>query len=136
MDVAERDRVRALVARAGGARWPGRAAYPLATLRARAAELERRITEAPDEGTAREAADELHALLDGVENVDELPGRARPRADRAVRAVRVLRRAVRGRRLSRRQAAMLDRLLAIVANEDAVLLALAGVGRPRAGGGR
>ena len=35
------------------------------------------------------------------------------------RAVRVLRRAVRGRRLSRRQAATLDRLLSAVANEDA-----------------
>ena len=76
---------------------------PLAAVRARAAELERRITDAPDEDTARGAADELHALLDGVENVDELPDRARPRADRADRAVRTLRRAVRGRRLSRRR---------------------------------
>ena len=52
------------------------------------------------------------------------------------RAVRVLRRAVRGRRLSRPQAATLDRLLSMVANEDAALLAWAGVGRPRAGGAR
>ena len=52
------------------------------------------------------------------------------------RAVRVLRRAVRGRRLSRRQAATLDRLLSVVANEHAVLLGLAGVGRTRAGGAR
>ena len=52
------------------------------------------------------------------------------------RAVRVLRRAVRGRRLSRRQAATLDALLSIVANEDVALLALAGVGRPRAEVGR
>ena len=57
----------------------------------------------------------------------------RPREDRAVR---VLRRAVRGRRLSRPQAAMLDPLLSVVANEDLELLALAGVGRQRAGGGR
>ena len=56
-----------------------------------------------------------------------------PREDRAVR---VLRRAVRGRRLSRRQAVTLDRLLSVVANEHDVLLSLAGVGRPRAGGGR
>jgi hypothetical protein len=56
-----------------------------------------------------------------------------PREDRAVR---VLRRAVRGRRLSRPQAAALDRLLLTVANEDAALLALAGVGRTRAGGAR
>ena len=56
-----------------------------------------------------------------------------PRDDRAVR---VLRRAVRGRRLSRHQAATLDTLLSVVANEHAVLLALAGVGHPRAGGGR
>ena len=53
----------------------------------------------------------------------------KPREDRAVR---VLRRAVRGRRLSRRQAVVLDQLLAIVANEDASLLAFA----TRAGGGR
>ena len=50
------------------------------------------------------------------------------------RAVRVLRRAVRGRRLSRRQAATLDRLLSAVANEDASLLVWAGVARQRAGG--
>lgn len=56
-----------------------------------------------------------------------------PRDDRAVR---VLRRAVRGRRLSRLQAATLDRLLSAVANEDADLLARAGVGRQRAGGAR
>ena len=31
---------------------------------------------------------------------------------------------------------MLDRLLSVMANEDAVLLDLAGVARPRAGGGR
>lgn len=52
------------------------------------------------------------------------------------RAVRVLRRAVRGRHLSRRQAATLDRLLSVVANEHALLLALAGVGRQRAGDAR
>jgi len=45
-----------------------------------------------------------------------------PRDDRAVR---VLRRAVRGRRLSRRQAAALDQLLSVVANEDASLLGMA-----------
>lgn len=56
-----------------------------------------------------------------------------PRDDRAVRT---LRRAVRGRRLSRRQAVTLDRLLSVVANEHDVLLHLAGVGRPRAGGAR
>ena len=52
------------------------------------------------------------------------------------RAVRVLRRAVRGRRLSRRQAATLDTLLSVVANENADLLPLAGVARSRAGGPR
>jgi hypothetical protein len=52
------------------------------------------------------------------------------------RAVRVLRRAVRGRRLSRHQAATLDALLSVVLNEHDVLLHLAGVGRHRAGGGR
>ena len=52
------------------------------------------------------------------------------------RAVRVLRRAVRGRRLSRPQAAALDALLSVVANEHDVLLQLAGVAHPRAGGGR
>jgi hypothetical protein len=41
----------------------------------------------------------------------------------------VLRRAVRGRRLSRWQAAALDALLSIVANEDAALLAWATTGR-------
>jgi hypothetical protein len=45
-----------------------------------------------------------------------------PRQDRAVRA---LRRAVRGRRLSRHQAAALDQLLSIVVNEDAALLRMA-----------
>jgi hypothetical protein len=48
------------------------------------------------------------------------------------RAVRVLRRAVRGRRLSRPQAAALDRLPSSVANEDVALLALAGLERTRA----
>lgn len=52
------------------------------------------------------------------------------------RAVRVLRRAVRGRHLSRRQAATLDRLLAVVANEQRVLLTLADAGHTRAGGAR
>ena len=52
------------------------------------------------------------------------------------RAVRTLRRAVRGRRLSRRQAATLDRLLSVVVNEDASLLEWVAPGRPRAGGGR
>ena len=52
------------------------------------------------------------------------------------RAVRTLRRAVRGRRLSRRQAVMLDVLLSVVANEHDVLPSLAGVGRPRVGGAR
>ena len=100
----------------------GGAGVPLGAVQARAGELQAAIDAAADEATAREAADELHALLDGVENVDELPVRARPRADRADRAVRTLRRAVRGRRLSRRQAATLDRLLSVVANEDAALL--------------
>lgn len=57
----------------------------------------------------------------------------RPREDRAVR---VLRRAVRGRRLTRPQAAALDALLFTVANEDADLLARAGGGQQRPGGGR
>ena len=57
----------------------------------------------------------------------------RPREDRAVR---VLRRAVRGRRLSRAQAVALDALLSTVANKDASLLEWAGGGRQRAGGGR
>ena len=52
------------------------------------------------------------------------------------RAVRVLRRAVRRRHLSRQQAATLDRLLSVVANEHRVLLALARVGHPRAGDAR
>lgn len=52
------------------------------------------------------------------------------------RAVRVLRRAVRGRRLSRRQAATLDRLLSVVANEDRALLVWVAPGRPRAGATR
>ena len=56
--------------------------------------------------------------------------------DRQDRTVRVLRRAVRGRRLSRRQAATLDRLLSVVANEHQVLLTLARVGHPRAGDAR
>jgi hypothetical protein len=42
-------------------------------MRARAAELQHRIDQAADEATARRAADELHALLDDVENVRELP---------------------------------------------------------------
>lgn len=42
-------------------------------LRARAAELERRRDTAPDEVTARRAADELHQLMDDVDNVSELP---------------------------------------------------------------
>ena len=37
-------------------------------VRARAAELERRRENAPDEVTARRAADELHALMDHVDN--------------------------------------------------------------------
>jgi hypothetical protein len=53
---------------------------------------------------------------------------------RTNRAVRTLRRAIRGRRRSRPQAATLDALLSVVANEDASLLAWATVGRPRAGG--
>lgn len=44
-------------------------------VRARAAELERRRVTAPDETTARQAADELHALMDDVANVAELPRR-------------------------------------------------------------
>ena len=55
-----------------------------------------------------------------------------PRDDRAVRASR---RAVRGRRLSRRQAVTLDRLLSVVANKDASLLGVGG-GRAAAGGRR
>jgi hypothetical protein len=54
---------------------------PLATIRARAAQLEREIDEAPDEATARSKADELHALMDDVENVSEL----RPEHRRAAR---------------------------------------------------
>lgn len=49
----------------------------LATLdrfRRRAAELEHRREAAPDEATACRAADELHALLDDVDNVVELEG--------------------------------------------------------------
>lgn len=42
-------------------------------MRARAAELEHRRITAPDETTARSAADELHALMDDVANVAELP---------------------------------------------------------------
>jgi hypothetical protein len=62
-----------------------------------------------------------------------VPAGARPRRDRALR---VLRWAVRGRRLSRSQAAVLDPLLSIVANEDAALLEWAGAVRTRAGGVR
>ena len=118
-------------------------AYPLDAIQARAGELQAAIDTAADEDTARKAADELHALLDDVENklpdgVENklLDGVENKLPDRADRAVRTLRRAVRGRRLTRRQAATLDRLLSVVANEDAVLLALAGVGRHRAGGRR
>lgn len=46
---------------------------PLEDLRTRAAELQHRIDTAPDEATARAAADELHALLDSVDNVRVLP---------------------------------------------------------------
>jgi hypothetical protein len=42
-------------------------------LRARAAELQHRIDETPDQADAHAAADELHALLDDVANVEELP---------------------------------------------------------------
>ena len=45
------------------------------SLPARAAQLERRRETARDEATARRAAEELHALLDDVDNVAELPPR-------------------------------------------------------------
>ena len=44
-------------------------------VRARAADLRRRIDNADDEATARRAADALHQLLDDVDNVAELPAR-------------------------------------------------------------
>jgi hypothetical protein len=46
---------------------------PQPDLRARAAELQHRIDETPDQADAHAAADELHALLDDVANVEELP---------------------------------------------------------------
>lgn len=45
---------------------------PLAAARARAADLQRRIDEAPDEAAASPLADELHELLDDFDNVVEL----------------------------------------------------------------
>lgn len=48
----------------------------LTEIQARAAELQRRIDDAPDENTARTAADELHALMDDMDNVAELPHRS------------------------------------------------------------
>jgi hypothetical protein len=45
---------------------------PLDDLRRHAAELQARIDEAPDEQTARRLADELHALLDDLDNVHAL----------------------------------------------------------------
>ena len=55
MDGVDRDRVRVLVAPGGRCPVTGEErAYPLPAVRARAAELERRITDAPDEATARE----------------------------------------------------------------------------------
>lgn len=42
---------------------------PLDDLQRRAAELQARIDDAPDEATARRLADELHARLDDLDNV-------------------------------------------------------------------
>lgn len=97
-------------------------ARSLAAVRARAAELQAVIDAAGDEATARRAADELHALLDGVDNVDVLPDRAQSHPGPGVRVLR--------------QATTLDRLLSVVANEHNALLHMAGVTRPRVGGGR
>jgi hypothetical protein len=50
---------------------------PLDAIRARAAELEHRRETADDPAEAARAADELHQLMDNIDNVRELPRRGR-----------------------------------------------------------